>query len=76
MAGLHTFNTASNHLIECTSCLLSSNLHMFSATDRGKLCQLVWVLGTAPNAQQHEGLLNAAARRIIHTGAECSFVHF
>ena len=68
MAGLHTFNAATDQLIECTSTVLSSNLHMFSASDRGKLCQLLWVFGTTSVAVQSEALMNAAARRMMHTG--------
>ena len=68
MAALHNFNMATDQLIECTGFLLSSNMHMFPLADRGKLCQLLWVLGTSPGAVKSEALMNAAGRRILHIG--------
>lgn len=68
LAALHTFGAASDRLCERVSASLLPNLHSFSAADRGRLAQLVWVLGSRADTAPFDALLNGAARRIVQHG--------
>lgn len=68
LATLHSLDAASDRLIEAASSTLTKHLHMFTASERGRMAQLVWVLGARPNVAAVEPLLNATVRRIIHHG--------
>lgn len=68
VAALHTFGAASDRLCERVTGLLMPNLHSFAAGDRGRLAQIVWVLGSRPDTAPFDALLNGAARRIVQHG--------
>lgn len=68
LAALHTFGAASDRLCERVSMSLLPNLHSFSSGDRGRLAQIVWVLGTRADTAPFDALLNSAARRVAQHG--------
>lgn len=68
LAALHTFGAASDRLCERVSVSLLPNLHSFSSGDRGRLAQVVWVLGTRADTAPFDALLNSAARRVVQHG--------
>lgn len=67
LAALHSLDAASDRLTEAASTTMAKHLHMFTATERGKMAQVVWVLGARANVTAVEPL-NATVRRIIHHG--------